>query len=150
MVNSLFRTPFRLSNNWLCRRQLGGKIPSSIEICCPNIDTRVRIDVPLVDTINFDKAYIMFSRKNIIELVHNSLLRSGHGSSGAGLRSWTYTIERELQAGGKLALAWRFGAQLDWVWQEEDVEGNPRPWAVLLGLSLQQVRSFHQILHTVT
>ncbi|KAF8840746.1 hypothetical protein BDN67DRAFT_1002755 [Paxillus ammoniavirescens] len=123
---------------WYLWRHLGGKIPSSIEICCPNIDTRVRIDVPVVDTTNFDKAYIMFSRKNIIELVHNSLLRSGHGSSGAGLRSWRYTIERELQAGRKLALAWRFGAQLDWVWQEEDVEGNARPWAVLLGLSLQQ------------
>ncbi|KIK86882.1 hypothetical protein PAXRUDRAFT_152537 [Paxillus rubicundulus Ve08.2h10] len=123
---------------WYLWRQLGGKIPSSIEICCPNIDTRVRIDVPVADTINLDKAYIMFSRKNIIELVHNSLLRSGHGPSDAGLRSWRYTIERELQAGRKLALAWRSGTQLDWVWQEEDVEGNARPWAVLMGLSLQQ------------
>ncbi|KAF9220965.1 hypothetical protein BS17DRAFT_786276 [Gyrodon lividus] len=123
---------------WHLWRHLGGKIPSFIEISCPNIETRVRIDIPVVDTVNFDKAYDMFSRKNIVEMVQNSLLGTGHGSSHAAMRSWTHNIERELQAGRKLALAWRHGTQLDWVSQEEDVEGNARPWAVLLGLSLRQ------------
>ncbi|KIJ64487.1 hypothetical protein HYDPIDRAFT_111813, partial [Hydnomerulius pinastri MD-312] len=123
---------------WHLWRHLGGKIPSSIEIRCPAIETRVKIDVPIIDIINTDKAYDMFSRKNIIHLVQKSLLGSGSGSSNATSRDWKHVVEHETQSGGKLALAWRFGAQLDWVWLEEDVEGNTRPWAVLSGLSFRQ------------
>ena len=44
-----------------------------------------------------------------------------------------------LAAGAELALAWRSGTDLDWVWQLEDARGNPRKWAVLAGLALSQV-----------
>ncbi|KAF9242584.1 Pleckstrin homology domain-containing protein [Melanogaster broomeanus] len=123
---------------WHLWCHLGGNIPSSIEIRCPDISARVRIDIPVVNTINLDNAYDMFSRKNVVDLVQNSLLSDRHGPSEAALRNWRYIIERELQAGGRLALAWRLEAQLDWVWKEEDVEGNARPWAVLSGLALRQ------------
>lgn len=100
---------------------------------------RICIDVPATEVINPDKAYDAFSHKNIIDLVHRSF-SSEHGSSSLVSRSWKTIVEHELRAGKKLALAWRCGGQLDWVWQEQDVEGNARPWAVLSGLSLWQVR----------
>lgn len=122
------------------RRRLGGKIPPSIDICCPEVDMHICIDVPAPEAFNVDKAYDTFSHENIIDLVQRSL-SSEHGSSSSVSKSWKTITERELRAGKKLALAWRFGGQLDWVWQEQDVEGNARPWAVLSGLSLWQVRS---------
>jgi len=100
---------------------------------------RICINVPEPESVDFDKAYDTLSHRNIIDLVQRSL-SSDHGTSDPGSRSWKAVIGRELQAGKKLELAWRFGGQLDWVWQEQDVEGNPRPWAVLSGLSLWQVR----------
>ena len=101
---------------------------------------RIRIDAPAPEVVNFDKAYDTFSQNHIVDLVQRSF-SSEQGSSSSVWRSWKTTIEHELRAGKKLALAWRFGGQLDWVCQEQDVEGHARPWAVLSGLSLWQVRS---------
>lgn len=100
---------------------------------------QICIDVPAPDGFSLDTAYDTFSYRNIIDLVQRSL-SSEHRSSSSVSRSWRAIIERELQAGKKLELAWRFGGQLDWVWQDKDIEGNARPWAVLSGLSLWQVR----------
>ncbi|KAH0831930.1 hypothetical protein J3R83DRAFT_12814 [Lanmaoa asiatica] len=122
---------------WHLWRHLGGKIPPCIEIRCPDVDIRIRIDVPMPEDSNFDKVYDTFGHKNIIDLIQRSL-SSEPGSSRSVSRSWKTIIEHELRAGKKLELAWRFGGQLDWVWQERDVEGNARPWAVLSGLSLWQ------------
>jgi len=35
-------------------------------------------------------------------------------------------------------LAWRLDTSLDWVWWQDDIRGNPRTWAVLAGLALNQ------------
>lgn len=101
---------------------------------------RICVHVPPPEVDNLDKAYDTFSHRNIIDLVRRSLL-SQHGCSRSLSTSWETVVEHELRAGKTLQLAWRFGGQLDWVWQEQDVEGNARPWAVLSGLSLWQVRS---------
>ncbi|KAG2155842.1 uncharacterized protein EDB93DRAFT_1128478 [Suillus bovinus] len=122
---------------WQLWRHLGGKIPTSIEIRCPAIGTRVDLDVPAVDEVNIDKAYHMFSRKNIIDTVRKSLA-SSCGSHEVASRDWNHVVERKIAAGTTLQLAWNLEAKLDWVWKEEDVMGQPRPWAVLCGLAMQQ------------
>jgi hypothetical protein len=38
-----------------------------------------------------------------------------------------------------MELAWRFDTNLEWVWWLDDIHGNPRTWAVLAGLALNQV-----------
>ncbi|KAH7921911.1 hypothetical protein BV22DRAFT_1197834 [Leucogyrophana mollusca] len=138
----VFKTKSRtraLDWTWQLWRHLGGEIPSTIEVRCPSIEARVKIDVPVIDIINMERAYTMFSRRNIIELVQKSL-GSSHHSGDAASRDWKYVIEREMAAGKTLELAWRMEAKLDWVWQEDDIEGNPRPWAILCGLVLKQSR----------
>ena len=80
----------------------------------------------------------MFSRRNIIEIVRKSL-SSSPGSHESASRDWKHVVEPEIAAGTTLELAWRVDAKLDWVWKEEDVTGQPRPWAVLCGLAMRQV-----------
>ncbi|OJA08772.1 hypothetical protein AZE42_01293 [Rhizopogon vesiculosus] len=122
---------------WQLWRHLGGQIPSSIELRCPVIGTRVSLDVPIVDAVHISRAYDMFSRRNIIDIVRNSLSSSPDSHETAS-RDWKHVVEPEIAAGKTLELAWRVDAKLDWVWQEEDVMGQPRPWAVLCGLAMQQ------------
>lgn len=122
---------------WQLWRHLGGKIPTSIELRCPAIGTRIDLDVPAVDEANIDKAYRIFSRRNIIDTVQKSLA-SSCGSHEVASRDWKHVVEREIAAGTTLELAWNLEAKLDWVWKEEDVMGQPRPWAVLCGLAMQQ------------
>lgn len=122
---------------WQLWRHLGGKIPTSIELRCPAIGTRVDLDVPAVDEVSIDKVYHMFSRKNIIDIVRKSLT-SSCGSHEVASRDWEHVVERKIAAGTKLELAWNLEAKLDWIWKEEDVMGKPRPWAVLCGLAMQQ------------
>ncbi|KAH7885352.1 Pleckstrin homology domain-containing protein [Phlebopus sp. FC_14] len=120
---------------WHLWRHAGGEIPPFIEIRCPDIETRVKIDVP--DTVNVERTFEMFGRMNVINLVRKAL-GSAHGSSEATSRDWKHVVEREIVAGKTLALAWRLGTQLDWIWQEEDVQGSARRWAVLSGLAFRQ------------
>jgi hypothetical protein len=98
------------------------------------------LDVPAVDETNIDKAYRIFSRRNIIDTVQKSLA-SSCGSHEVTSRDWKHVVEREIAAGTTLELAWNLEAKLDWVWKEEDVMGQPRPWAVLCGLAMQQVNT---------
>lgn len=119
------------------RRHFGGEIPSFIEISCPVINTRLKVDIPREDIVS-DETSKSFSPKRLIQLARRAML-SSRAISTLVSRQWKYHVERSLRAGRSLALAWRLGAQLDWVWQEEDAEGEFRGWAVLLGLSLHQV-----------
>lgn len=82
----------------------------------------------------------MFSRRNIIDIVRKSL-SSSPGLHETASRDWKHVVEPEIAAGKTLELAWRVEAKLDWVWKEEDVTGQPRPWAVLCGLAMQQVNN---------
>ncbi|KAI0354962.1 hypothetical protein OH77DRAFT_1404179 [Trametes cingulata] len=111
---------------WNLWRHLGGQLPPAIEIRSPTLDTRVTIDVPSSD---LDAAYTVFTRSNIIGLCTKFL---GTAPEFRAL------MARERAEGATFALAWRHGAQLDWVWRERDVREQPRKWAVLCGLALAQ------------
>ena len=112
------------------RHHLGGRLPNYVEIRCPTLDTRIKIDIPGSDGVDIKRAYAIFDRANLLNLCERRLRDT---------RDYHEAIERELSEGATLEFAWCFDAYLDWVWQLEDVQGRSRQWAVLYGLSMKQV-----------
>jgi hypothetical protein len=111
------------------RRCLGGRLPPSIELRCPILDTRIKVDIPDFDS-SVTPNYSEFSPENVVELCMRSLRT---------VREYEWLVQKAIDDGSSLQLAWRMETKLDWVWQARDVEGNPRDWDVLCGLSLKQV-----------
>ena len=89
----------------------------------------MRVDVPGFDTADLDAAYNVFQKDNIIRLCQKYLRNAPE---------YQALLERELAEGAIFELAWRLNTDLDWVWQETDVRGNARRWAVLSGIALKQ------------
>ena len=114
------------------RHRLGGELPTSIELRCIRLDTRVKIDIPSTELLDFHHAYQVFTPTNTVNLCKQVL---------DAVEDYDAVIGRALETGASLQLAWRVDARLDWVWQPDDVTGKYRDWAVLYGLSIRQVRS---------
>jgi hypothetical protein len=62
----------------------------------------------------------------------------------SGIPEWDLLIETALKGGadgeeGRLELCWRTGSKLDWAWLEDDIDGKPRPWALVFGIALLSV-----------
>jgi hypothetical protein len=118
---------------------MGGQLPRTLEVRNPRMNVKVKIDIPMGDN---DQTYRVFSRNNVIGLCMDSLRTVG---------DWNYVVEREMMEGKALELTWRSDTNLDWIWLEDDIYGNPRASAVLCGLALKQVRIllfyfFHDVL----
>ncbi|OCH86402.1 hypothetical protein OBBRIDRAFT_797244 [Obba rivulosa] len=114
---------------WNLWRHLGGQLPSTLEIRSPTLDTRLEINIPNYDTPSAAAAYAVFNKDNLTRLCEKSL---------RAMPEYRALVECRLAEGATFELAWRHGANLDWVWQLEDVRGNPREWAVLCGIALKQ------------
>lgn len=114
---------------WKLWRHLGGELPTSLDIRSPLLDTRVRIDMPRFEGIELTAAYRIFENKNVLRLCRENLSKTGNEHE---------LLRHKLATGAKLALAWRSETNLDWVSQLDDVQGNPRKWAILCGLALNQ------------
>ncbi|KAI0754967.1 Pleckstrin homology domain-containing protein [Daedaleopsis nitida] len=114
---------------WHIWRHLGGQLPPYIEVRAPAIDTRLKVDVPGFDAADIDAAYDVFKRDNIVRLCEKYLRTAPE---------YRALLEREEAKGVRFDLAWRLNTDLDWVWKEEDVQGQARKWAVLCGLALKQ------------
>lgn len=112
------------------RRHLGGELPSFVELRNPASDTRIKVDVPSTDPGGQDLDYTVFQRDNLIELCVKTLKT---------IQDWGVIMQRRLDEGARLQLAWRMDTKLDWVVWENDVLGHERKWAVLAGLALGQV-----------
>jgi hypothetical protein len=50
------------------------------------------------------------------------------------MQDWKFIVEKEMNDGKTLELAWRSGTNLDWVWLDDQ-----NPWHVLYGYALKQV-----------
>jgi len=111
---------------WQLWREMGGQLPSTIEVRNPRLDTTVRIDVPIAEN---DQIYKVFSRDNVIRLCMDSL---------RSVPDWKNVIERQMAKGQTLQLAWRADTNIDWIWLQHDAYRDPRRWAVLCGLALNQ------------
>lgn len=114
----------------LIRHHLGGRLPQSVEIRCPTLDTRIKLDIPSIDGIDIRRAYAIFDRANLLSLCERRLRNT---------QDYHEVMGRELSKGARLEFAWSFETYLDWVWQLEDVQEKPRQWAVLYGLAMKQV-----------
>ncbi|CAE6412456.1 unnamed protein product [Rhizoctonia solani] len=116
--------------NWIWNlwRYLGGKLPDTIDIHCPALGTRVRVDMPDLDHGASD-SWKRFTRSYLIKACGRSL---------RGLPDWDSMMESPTLRGSRLELAWRKESKLDWVWQETDEEGKEIDWQVLFGLALRQ------------
>ncbi len=123
------------------RRHLGGELPPFVEIRCPAIDTRLKIDIPGYNTSNIDAAYAVFTPSNIIGLCMQVLYT---------VDEYNEVISHALKQGTSLGLAWRMDSRLDWVWQISDVEGKSRAWSILCGLAMRQVSQNIPMLLTYT
>ncbi|TDL23189.1 hypothetical protein BD410DRAFT_787507 [Rickenella mellea] len=108
---------------WLLWNELGGNIPQSIDVYCPDLETRVTIPLPE----NSNPAAGL-TRQRVIATCRHAL---------NGLQNYQQLLEQPLANGGSLQLSWRTGTKLDWVWLEDDVEGKKRDWEVLYGLALK-------------
>ena len=71
-----------------------------------------------------------FTRRNLIKLCSDAL---------RSIPDWGYVIQPRIDGGDSLELSWRLETILDWIWQDESVDGKDRHWAVLCGLALRQV-----------
>ncbi|KAK0464663.1 guanine nucleotide exchange factor [Desarmillaria tabescens] len=112
---------------WQLWRHIGGQVPSMIEVRNPTLDAKVKIDVPMIATVEGYSR--MFTRSNVIALCLKSLRE---------VPDWKELIEQELGLGKVLELAWRMDTNLDWVWLEDDVYGQQRGWVVLCGVAYKQ------------
>ena len=126
----MVREPFRswVHTHYRVRREMDGKLPPSIEVRSPVLDTRLKIDIPEGADSGF------FCHSNLVGLCKKSL---------STVRDWDVIIKKRLADGAHMDLAWRLDTNLDWVWWLDDIHGNPRSWAVLAGLALNQVLSIH-------
>lgn len=94
------------------------------------MDSRVKIDLSSTLTLSDESGASMLSPENIIELCRSAF---------KNYRDWELIIEREIENGKHLELAWRTETILDWVWLKEDMEEQRRKHAVLWGLAMKQV-----------
>ncbi|KAH9936321.1 Pleckstrin homology domain-containing protein [Fomitopsis serialis] len=114
---------------WYLWRHMGNALPDFLEVLSPTLETRIKIDMPGSEGKDVAGVYAVFSPNNVLQLCQEHLMKMPEYQGLLGAR---------LAAGEELALAWRSGMNLDWVWQLEDVRGHPRKWAVLAGLALNQ------------
>jgi hypothetical protein len=104
---------------------MDGKLPPFIEVHSPVIDARMKIDIPE------GADYSFFCHDNLVTLCMKTL---------STVQDWHVIMEKRLADGAHMELAWRLDTNLDWIWWQDDIRGNPRTWAVLAGLALNLVR----------
>jgi hypothetical protein len=124
-------------NSPTSRRKLGGEVPDFIEIRCPTIDARVSFPIPAIDLTTGLEGYKSFTREKVIQSCRDQM---------SGVPEWDMLVESALKTvsegeEGRLELCWRTESKLDWAWLDDDVNGEPRPWSVLFGVSLMNVSS---------
>ncbi|KAI0070145.1 hypothetical protein K474DRAFT_1687553 [Panus rudis PR-1116 ss-1] len=119
---------------WHIWHHMGGKIPPSIIVRAPFLDTRFKIDIPTFpnsDVPDLHTTYQIFTRSNIVALCEKGLRT---------VPAYHALMEQNREKGVSLELAWRLDTYLDWVWMEEDVQGYEREWGVICGLALRQAK----------
>ncbi|KAG8892497.1 hypothetical protein FRC00_011965, partial [Tulasnella sp. 408] len=117
----------------MSRRELGGEVPSFVEVQCPELGTRVRLDVPEAED---GQGCRVMNRKEIVEACRESLER---------LRSWENLYADEIRRGRRLELCWRTGPNVEWIWRDEDIDGKQRDWNVLYYVGFRQPQQVNHL-----
>jgi hypothetical protein len=114
-------------------------LPPFLEVRIPVMDTRLKIDIP--DPKDWEHVNTLFTKENVLRMCTDTL---------KNMPDWSTLVEAPVREGdAELSLAWRMGLDLDWV-QERDIEGKLRPWAVMCGIALKQVRPSISLLRTAS
>ncbi|CAO1615418.1 unnamed protein product [Parajaminaea phylloscopi] len=142
---------------WDIWREIGGLIPSELEVHIPAYDIRVRFLVPEEMPCTEVDDSVQLTRPGEGELA--LLSRASRGSGREGYRTltphrltmlmtkmikdvpeWEEIMEVLLQRGVSLALAWCKGHTLDWIVYDRSLSGQGRDWAALVGTMLKESR----------
>ena len=121
------------------RRELGGELPDTIDIKCPMLDATVTCPIPSA-TVGGGEGYTTLTRSLLIELCKKQL---------SVIPGWDVVFDEQLKKGSKLELCWRNEMTLDWIWLDDDIEGEKRDWEVLYGLALKRVSSVMSLLFRI-
>ncbi|PWN19355.1 hypothetical protein BCV69DRAFT_313624 [Microstroma glucosiphilum] len=150
---------------WDIWREVGGTIPEALEVHLPMLDFKIKFpipdEMPCVDPdqddevlLNGSKAlalrppiegdqararrlngggegFMMMSRHRIISQILN-IMHQQH--------EWEQPLRTALERGLKFELAWRRGSSLDWIINDETLDGNARFWSVICGSILKEAR----------
>ncbi len=120
---------------WEIWRELGGELPTTLDVMVPALQMTVRLPMPTGDYLGDTSQFGTMSRQGVIKACEKAL-----GSLPTFQR---IKQQRESETGEvvELALAWQTNGRLDWVTQQQDldVEGRKRYWSVLGGFGTMPV-----------
>ncbi|KAN0059680.1 hypothetical protein ACQY0O_008252 [Thecaphora frezii] len=142
---------------WELWRELGGRIPQTLEVQLASLGVKVRVPIPDELTAEQVRYALAASGRSSAggkaRLADESLRVGGEGFSiitkdniiamlwklACNLPDWRELMDYGQQHGLRLELAWRRGNVLDWIMHERTVDGQARPWAILAGGILKEV-----------
>jgi hypothetical protein len=130
---------------------LGGKIPASIDvhIHIPMLPSaKVRIDIPQIN-VDGEEGWTSMHVERVLEIVKESMSSLGSGDGGSGAQGGDLISALE-GTGRELALAWRRGGILDWIWNPSSASSSSvsgvgtgsEDWSVLWGFIVRSSTGF--------
>ena len=130
-------------------RDLGGEIPSHLEVNVPNLGVRIHLPIPedAEDTVSewmssgtddmkperHGEGFKLLTPHRIVRACRRLLV---------DFPDWQGILSQHDDAGVKLGLAWHRNEVLDWIWTESAVDGSTRDYAVFAGLALKMVNKY--------
>jgi hypothetical protein len=114
---------------WEIWRELGGELPTRLDIVVPALSSSVRLLIPEGDEMGGSKAQKELNKDKIVQTCWEMMEGTVDIEELVKQRS-------ALSGGLKLELAWKgTDGSLDWVAWGDTVEGRKRGWAVLASLA---------------
>ncbi|KZS90535.1 hypothetical protein SISNIDRAFT_415343 [Sistotremastrum niveocremeum HHB9708] len=110
---------------WKIWQHLGGEVPAFLDVHCPALGSRVRIDIPWRQSYS-GPDWEHLSKPNVIDLCRQTLI---------SLPDYAHLLRAHEEEGKRLELCWKTDTKLDWIWLSKDIDGHSREWAVLQGLA---------------
>lgn len=114
---------------WELWRELGGELPTRLDIAIPALSTSVRLLIPEdPDQVGGQFAQKQLAAGTVVDTCWEMLEDVTDRE----------TLERQRNMGMTIALAWKSVAgRLDWIAYDTTVQGKSRGWAVLAGVARQ-------------
>ncbi|KAH8824972.1 Pleckstrin homology domain-containing protein [Flagelloscypha sp. PMI_526] len=88
---------------------------------------------PVLETKTWRRTWSLLgsklTREHVIKLCTEALMAH---------TEWKSLVGHQLTLGKELELAWRMDTTLDWLWLDNDIVGDIRPWVVVCGLAFKQ------------
>ncbi|KAG8886651.1 hypothetical protein FRB97_000071 [Tulasnella sp. 331] len=112
---------------WHLWREIGGTLPEVIEVNVPQLGSRIRFDVPSSEFLEVTQGYKTINRSYILDTCRQEI----------GTEDW----RRICDDAGSVELCWRRNGNLEWIWLDRDVDGNPRDWSVIYPVGFRRLKA---------